>query len=581
MAKFLIGILTGIILTGLVLLIVVFSAMRFRERPPVVQRGSTLVMDLEGEIPERPPLEYPIPFLGGRDGITVENVWSVLRKAAVDSRIKAVVLAPRSLDVGWAKLQELRGNLEQLRKSGKPLYAYLKTPGAKEYYLATAAERIYLTPEDYLNLKGMRVELMYFKNTLDKLGVQVEVQHAGKYKDFGDMFTRTSMSPETREVLNSVLDELYGNLVSTIAKGRKKSPEEVRALMDQGPFLSSQAAGTGLVDAVSFEDEMYADLKKKLGGDEIKKISVGDYVRVPAGSLGLEGKQRIALVVGQGGITRGHAEDEGLSEDSGIQSEAFVKLLRQVGSDANIKGVVVRIDSPGGEVTASDEIWREMNLLSKKKPLVISMSDAAASGGYYISMTGDPIVAYPGTFTGSIGVVFGKPNLRGLYDKLGITKESLLRGRLADIDSDYKPLGPDGRKKLEEAIDHIYTAFVGKVAHARRRRYEEVEPLAQGRVWLGSQAKQRGLVDELGGLDRAFELVKQKAKIPATEKITVVTYPPRRTIFDLVLGRGGEDVLASIPGFRAVASAVRKVGGARLWMQGGLMRVMPYWVEVF
>src|SRR6185295_16736685 len=241
---------------------------------------------------------------------------------------------------------------------------------------------------------------------------------------------------------------------------------------------------------------------------EPNKVSLDKYRRVTPESLGLQGKSRIALLVGAGEMLRGDPGDDGAGETA-LTSYGFTKLLRQVRNDSGVKGVVVRIDSPGGEVTASDEIWREMNLLSKKKPMVISMSDAAASGGYYMAMTGDPIVAYPATFTGSIGVVFGKPNIRGLYDKLGINKEAIQRGKNAGIDSDYTPLTPEQRAKLREGIDESYRDFVTKVADARHRKFDQIEPLAQGRVWLGSQAKANGLVDELGGLDRALDLVKE------------------------------------------------------------------------
>jgi protease IV len=574
MVKFLIGLVVGIILTGLMLLIVFFALLRFREKPPAIAENSTLVLELDGEVPERAPVEFPIPFLEQRSPLTVENVWSLLRKAAVDSRVKAVVIQPRGLQIGWAKAQEIRSDLEQFKKSGKPLYAYLRGPGTREYYIATAADRIILAPQDLLNLKGLRMELMFFRNTLDKVGVNVEIEHAGKYKDFGDVFTRTSMSPETREVYTSIIDELYGELVSKIAGGRHKSPEEIKRLIDQGPYISANAVMAGLVDEVRFEDEMYGELKKAIKSDSINKLSPRNYVKISPGSLGLEGKSRVALLTGDGGISRGEEEQDSFSGDSGIKSVAFNKLLRSVGDDASIKGVVVRIDSPGGEVSASDEIWREMNLLSKKKPLVISMSDAAASGGYYISLTGDPILAYPATLTGSIGVVYGKPNLHGLYDKLGITKDFILRGQFADLDSDYKPLSDAGRAKLREGIDASYTDFVAKVAQSRRRKYDEIEPLAQGRVWLGSQARQRGLVDELGGLDRAVELIKRKAGIPAGEKVTIVTYPPRRSIFDVMFNRPGEGSVD------AKLRALLKGWSPEVWLRGGMLRIMPVRIAV-
>ncbi len=295
--------------------------------------------------------------------------------------------------------------------------------------------------------------------------------------------------------------------------------------------------------------------------------------RVPASSLGIEGRSRIALVVGQGAISRGEDGDESFTE-GGIGSDGFNRLLRRVGDDKNIRGVIVRIDSPGGEVYASDEIWREMNLLSKKKPMVISMSDTAASGGYYIAMTGDPILAYPGTLTGSIGVVFGKATLRDLYNKLGITKDMLTRGRFAAIDSDYDPLDEAELAKLRFGIDASYSDFVGKVARARRRTPAEIEPEAQGRVWLGSQAKRIGLVDELGGLDRAIDLLKQRAKIPAAEKVTLVPYPGRRSIFDVVFGRPPESAVES-----RILTLLRS-SQAGIWLKGGLMRLMPYSIEV-
>lgn len=423
-------------------------------------------------------------------------------------------------------------------------------------------------------LKGLRAETMYFKGTLDKLGVSVGVEHAGKYKDFGDMFTRKDMSPETRDVLNSVVDGVYGNLVARIAAARKKSPEEVRAIIDRGPFTASQALQGGLVDRLRFEDQMWGELQERLGGVSVKKVAIGAYMKVPMSAVGLQGRSRIALVIGEGDIVRGQPNDDGAGESS-LTSYGFDKILNRVANDSGIKAAVVRIDSPGGEVTASDEIWRQMNLLSKKKPTVISMSDVAASGGYYMAMTGDPVVAYPQTLTGSIGVVFGKPDLHGLYDKLGVTKDAVQRGQHADIDSDYTPLSPDERDLLRRGIDESYRDFVSKVAAARHRPFGEIEPVAQGRVWLGSQAQAHGLVDQLGGLDAAIDLVKKRANIPAGERVTVEVYPQPVSILDVILKRPStEDVLDG---------KLRPVFGRipfHAWMRGGFLRLMPFWVEV-
>ena len=573
MVKFLIGLITGVLLVFLTFFFLVFVLFQFREKPPQIAENSVLVLRLEGNIPEKPPLELPA-FLGaGGPGLTVANVWMTLQKAAADSHIKAIVLEPEGLSAGWAKLEEIRAGLERFRKSGKPVYAFLRAPSTRDYYVALAAGRIYLGPQEPLMLKGLRAEMMYFKKTLDKLGVSVDVEHAGKYKDYGDMFTRSDMSPETREVMTSVVDDLYENLVARIAEGRKKSPEEVRAIIDQGPFTAVQARKAGLVDELRFEDQVWGELKDRLHSGELKKVPAGEYMKVPMEAVGLQGKSRIALVIGEGDITRGEAGDDGSTGNS-LTSYGFDKLLRQVAGDSAIKGVVVRIDSPGGEQVASDEIWRQMNLLRKQKPLVYSMSDLAASGGYYIAMTGDPIVAYPETLTGSIGVVFGKPNLHGLYDKLGITKDAVQRGKHAGIDSDYASLTPDERRILRDGIDESYRDFVGKVAAARRRGFNDIEPLAQGRVWLGSQAKARGLVDELGGLDSAIELVRKKAHIPAGEKVSLVMYPPQRSLLDIVMRRPQDDMLES-----KLAQAFGSTP-FHAWMKGGFLRIMPYWVEV-
>ena len=372
MGKFLLGLLTGLFLVFLAVVLIFFAAWRLRDRPPDIADNSVLVLRLEGEIPERPPMELPAFLGGGQPGLTVAGFWMTLRKAAADSRIKAVVLEPEKLAAGWAKLEEMRADLDRFRKSGKPVYAYLRTPGAREYYLATAADRIYLDGSDLVMVRGMRAELMFFKKTLDKLGVVVEVEHAGKYKDYGDMFTRSDMSSETRDVMNLLVDDLYGNLVAKIAASRKKTPEEVRAIVDQGPFTATQAQKAGLVDALKYEDEMWGELKDRLKTGEPHKVALDDYLKVPPEAVGLGGKSRIALVVAEGEIERGDAGDNG-ADESKLTSYGFNKLLRKVRTDAAIQGVVVRIDSPGGEEVASDEMWREMSLLSRKKPVVISM----------------------------------------------------------------------------------------------------------------------------------------------------------------------------------------------------------------
>lgn len=572
MKKFLLGVFVGLVFAFLSGVVLIFSVARLGERRPKVSDNSTLVLRLSGDIPEKPPVEVPLPFLEASAPMTVRDTWAILKNAATDSRIKAIMLMPDGVSAGWGKLEELRADLVEFKKSGKPVYAFLRNPRTREYYLATAADRIYMQPEDLLDVKGLRAELMFFRKTLDKLGVQVEVMHIGKYKDAGDMFTNTTASPETLEVMNSVLDTVYGNLLQTFASSRKKSADEMRAVIDDGPFTATEALSKGLVDELRYEDQAYGELKSKLNQQKIEKLAVRDYLR-SLGTPSSSGRKTIALLVGEGDIMRGSPDDRTPTDD-GFTSTAFIRQIRKVADDNDIKGVIMRINSPGGDAIASDEILREVQLLSKKKPLVISMSDLAASGGYYVSMTGDPMLAYPMTYTGSIGIIYGKVNLRGLYDKIGITKDILIRGKDADIDTDYHPLDERGRAKLQSSLLEFYKGFVGKAAASRKKSYDQIEPLAQGRVWLGSQAKSNGLVDQLGGIDAAIALVKQRAGIGKDEKIRLVPYPGKRSIFDQIFKQSNDSV---------VETKLRQIFGGlnyRLWMKGGIMRMMPYTIDI-
>ena len=386
------------------------------------------------------------------------------------------------------------------------------------------------------------------------------------------MFTRTTPTPETIEVTNGILDQYYGNLVDTIAQARKKPAQDIRALIDNGPFLGNEAQAGGLVDGLLYEDEVFGKLKEQIKVD-INKIGEQDYTHAPV--AGTEGSTKIAYLVGEGDITRGGTYDDG--SESGITAISMVKLMRQVENDASIKGVIFRIDSPGGDGIASDDILHEAKILAQKKPLVISMSDLAASGGYFIAMSGDPIVAYPNTLTGSIGVFFGKPDVKALAAKIGVTETTLKRGQFADIDTILRPLTDSERAKLRREIETFYRDFVTRVSAARKKPYDQVEPLAQGRVWLGVQAKQNGLVDDLGGIDRAVEMIKDRARIPASEKVALVTYPPRRTIWDLLLNRSDESVEAAI---QRKLSALAGPMPIRALMHGGMLTLMPYAINV-
>lgn len=573
MWKFLLGVLVGVVVAVLGVVIVLLAIGRsFANRPPSVSANSALVLSLRGDIPEAAPVDVAVPFFQQQSAPTVRDLWTSLREAARDNRIKAVVLEPKGVIAGWGRLQEIRQEILDFKKSGKPVFAFLQSAASREYYLASAADRIYISPGDMLEVKGFLLEAMYFKNGLDKLGIQFDVDHIGRYKDAGDVLTRTNMSPETREVLGQVLDQLYGDFCSTVGQGRHKTADEIKSLVDLGPFMADQAKANGLVDTVGYNDQLYGDLEKKTGISNLNKVDIRTYFRAQPG----EG-DRIAVLVGEGDIVQGDPGNA-LGNQSEIADRAFAKVIRQVKSDSAVKGVIVRVNSPGGDSLASDIILHELKSLSETKPTVISMSDLAASGGYYISMTGDPVVAYPDTITGSIGVLYARPVVHGLFDKLGIQAELLSRGQLAQMDSIYEPLSDAARQKLHESIQSTYKLFVSKVATARRKAYDQIDQIAQGRVWMGGQARQNGLVDQLGGLDLAISIVRQRAHLSPTGDTNLVMFPPRKSIWDVLANSSPETVQDA-----ATDSKLKKLLPALpspVFLKGGMLSILPWEINV-
>ncbi|MBI4459491.1 MAG: signal peptide peptidase SppA, partial [Acidobacteria bacterium] len=485
-------------------------------------------------------------LLGGRAPKTFLSLLENIEKAAADSRIKGILLEPKNLRMGWAKLQQLRRSLEEFRAKGKRLVAWVDTAGAREYYLASVADRIFLSPVGVLDLKGMRAEVMFFKDALGKLGVQVDMERIGEYKNLADQFTDNRMSNAFREATTAMLDSIYGNFLSGVASARSRSVEEIRTLLEEsGPFEAERALQAGFADQLLYEDELTEQLQKELGNQEVHRVKLEKYQRVPASSVGLGGGERIALVYAVGDITSGGDQVSPLSGKT-MGEKTMAAVLEEVEQDDSIRGVLLRIDSPGGDAFASENIWRSLLALRKKKPIVISMSDAAASGGYLIAMTGDPVVAEATTLTGSIGIIYGKVNLKGFYDKIGINKEIIARGRFAMLDSDYGPYTPEERRRVQILMEDFYRKFIEKVAVARKTTPEAIDQVARGRVWTGEQAKQHGLVDELGGLEKALELLKQKAALRPDARVELVEYPKRKTLLELIFSRiQGEDTALS------------------------------------
>lgn len=579
MKKFLLGILCGFVFAGVAIVILGYALVRMAGKSvPDTPAESYLVLRLDGTVQEHPADEIPIPWLDQQSPWTVLEIKQVLEKAAKDNKIKALMIETGGAGMGWAKAQEVKMALANFKKSGKPMHAFLRRPSAKDYFLVTGADRISMVDEDVLDLKGLRAERTYYKNTLEKLGVQVEIEHAGKYKDFGDSFTRTSMTPESRESLGAILDGMFNVLVKGIAEGRKRTPAEIEALIDEGPFLAKAALKAKLVDALEYDNVAREQLAKKANVSSKGAISGRDYRKQIRFRWERDDSNKIAFFVAEGDIMRGSSIGEGV-----IASSDFIKHVQDLKADPSYKAVLLRIDSPGGDAVASDELLAALLELSKAKPVVVSMSDVAASGGYYMAVTGDTIFAYPGTITGSIGVVYGRPNLKGLYNKLGLTKDGLQRGKNADIDSETKPLSDVARMKLREGINESYTTFVAKVAAGRRLKVEDVEQLAQGRAWIASDPGARRLTDELGGIDAALAALLKKAKIEPDAKIQLVPYPPAQNTFERWFSdeRLISAAMGGILGFEkpAYADEVRRALRPAL-RQGGMLRWMPYSIDI-
>jgi protease IV len=532
------GILGALVLVALLGFAVLLAA--FGQRAPNIRDNSVLVLRVAGPMPDYVPDDPLRKFFGGTDE-SLTNLVLQFRKAKGDQRIKAVVLDINMSGAGWGKAEEIRDAIADFRTSGKPVYAFMELGLNKEYYIATSCDRIYLAPPGELFINGLAANVMFFRGSLDKLGVYPDIYQIGKYKSAGDTFTRKEMSEAHREFINSMLDDLFNRYVETIAKARGKTPEEMRAIIDNSPYGAQKAKEAGLIDSAAYRDELDKEIKSKLGykdTDELRLVRGAQYREVSPESLGLDKGERIAVIYAIGDINSGKSENSPTGGQS-IGSDTVAKALKDARDDKTIKAIVLRVDSPGGSGLASDIIWHAVEAAKGKKPVVVSMSDVAASGGYYISASANKIIAQPSTITGSIGVVGGKPVMKGFYDWIGISNEYVLRGKNAGMFRETEKFSDDERAKFEEWIKTTYYSdFVPKVAKGRSKDPAYVDSVGQGRVWTGSQGKEKGLVDEFGGLDRAIAVAKQLANIPADKEVRRVILPQPQTFLQQLLNVG-------------------------------------------
>ena len=543
-------------------------------RPVQVSGNSALVLKIGGNLQETEPGGVIGQFFEAPP--TVRSIVDALRKAKVDTRVTSVIIRPTGTAALWAKVQEVRDAITDFRTSGKPIIAYLEYGGEQEFYLASACDKVFLMPAASLDLTGMASYELFLRGTLEKIGAYPDALHIGDYKTASNTFTERTFTPQHREMAESLNADLYEQLIRGLAEGRHKSEKEIRDLIDHGPFLPEDAVRAGLVDDVAYEDEL--DDKVALSSGEVRFLEQQSYRQVLPSSLGLNTGPRIAVIYAVGIISSGESNYDS-AQGQVVGSDTIIEYLRKARADSSVRAIVLRVDSPGGSAIASDVIWREVMLTRNVKPVIASMSDVAASGGYYIAMPAHAIVAEPATLTGSIGVVMIKFVIDGTLKKLGMNMEGVSNGRYAELYSPIRPFSPEERARVEEQMQATYDVFVEKAAAGRNTTPERIDAVGQGRVWTGQQAKQVGLVDELGGLERALAIAKQHAKLAPDSEVELVVYPPRKSFYEVLSNpfgaSEGSRILGAMLGMRDPRSIDALTAPLRVFRRGEPLAIMP------
>lgn len=496
---------------------------------PSISSDSVLQLDLKGYYPEEPPQEM-LDALLDRRIVTHRLLLYSIEKAATDDKIHSLYirLSPFA-GIGWARAKEIRDALLAFKEAGKDITVYMEFGGDKEYYVATAADKIVCPPGAILPVDGLFMQMLFLKDTYAKVGVEWEEVHAGKYKSAPETNTRSEMSEANREVMNDILDHLYDSILGGIIDGRGITEEEARALIDNGPYLQVDLAlEAGLIDEIAYE----TDILERLGVDEdgdMNKVKGSHYMK--SVSYPHSG-HKVALIYIAGTIVVGDSQVSPFG-DKFVGSNTVVKWLESVRDDDDAEGLILRVDSPGGSALAADVIWKAIEEVRAKKPVVVTMGDLAASGGYYVSMGADYIFAEPTTLTGSIGVYFMRPIIGGLYDKIGVNPQTMTRGENADLFDPTVELSPEQRQVIQGFVNGTYHDFVSKAALGRNMSYEEIDNIAQGRVWMGTQAVENDLVDAIGDMDSAVKKVKELADL-TDEDVWLDVYPRRKDFWELL-----------------------------------------------
>ena len=564
-----------IVLFGVLGAAVMLAALALRGSASDVPAAAVLVFEVPATLEEsQPPAGSSLLDMVRRERSTVWMLSNGIRVAATDPRIHALVLHIDGLDWGWAKLSEIRAAVLEFRRAGKPVYASLAGGGEREYLLASAAGMVASPPLTMLQLNGLTASALFLRGTLDKAGVTPNFAQAGRYKSAVEAWTQAGMSASAREALQALVDDQFGMLVDSLAAARGLSADSVVRLLDDGPFGAREARARGLIDTLLHRSELDS-MVVALGDPPRSTVTLHRYVaRLDAP----RGGSRIAIVHAVGAIAEGRSRSSP-TEGEILGAETLIKALREVRDRSSIAAVVLRIDSPGGSAQASDEIWHEVKRCAERKPLIASFSDLAASGGYYIAVPADSIVAEPGTLTGSIGAFGGKLNLMGLYRKLGLNVETVSRGRNAEMFSPFKDFTPEEAARFQAQMDEVYRVFLERVSEGRRRSVGEIDSVGQGRVWTGLSARRHGLVDALGGIPEAIAMARARAGIDETATVTIEIYPRvERPFFQRAFAEMFADEDAAVG--LAIPPVVRAWIAAATFPPGVALALMPWSIDI-
>jgi protease-4 len=526
-----------VILGGVVLLVLFAVATRTKEVPA----RTILEVDLETALAEDQP-DDPLALLSGMGQGDLRSLVRTLERAQDDARVVGLVARIGQARIGMAQVQELRDAVTRFRSKGKFALAFSETFGEfswgnSAYYLATAFEQIWLQPSGDIGLTGVLMEPTFFKNVLERVGIKTHLDQRYEYKNAMNIFTESKMTPAHREAMEKLAQGWFGQLVRGVAEGRHLPENDVRALIDRGPFLGPETLKEKLVDQLGYRDEFYTKAKER-AGDGAQLLYLHKYLErtESAAEKKLKGAKSVALIYGLGGVRRGNSEFDALGGSPSMGSDTVTAAFRAAVADKEVRAIIFRIDSPGGSYVASDSIWREVvRARAAGKPVIATMGNVAGSGGYFVAMAADKIVAQPGTITGSIGVLGGKYILTELLDnKLGITHDKVVLGQNSTMWSNNQDFTPAEWARFQAWLDRVYQDFTAKVAEGRKLPKEKVLQVAKGRIWTGEDAKGLGLIDELGGMDTALRLARQAIGVPDGEPLQIRRFPPRKQPAQLI-----------------------------------------------